>query len=631
MKKICLAFNTRQHAMKSLVIITNSTMAEKAVTLLACSVRKTSDLMAASCVIASEDANREIKAWLTVEDPQIVNDALKTEIEKISDSGVKMLGQINDTITAQRLSGIVKEHEIDIVYFPLDTSLSPDSLEIRYGQHLLQYLPCDVMLLDFGKKMQAIERLVIPMGLASSGHVIKRIIEIGNNELITTPLHITPNFGDDTARIAASELDLQLKEIGLTESHSWITPEVTVADGFHQGVIQTVRPNDVIILSGASIKLPHDLRIQIQRVRPQVAESILIGIFRPIALASKTKIGRLGRRFKNSLPELTLADRVSLFDRIQGGARTSADYVMMIGLSVLIASFGLLADNASVIIGAMLVAPFMAPLIGVGLALAQGNLSLMKRSAIATGTGLIIGLVLSFIIGLIVPLDELPLEMLARGNPNIVDLVIAFASGMAAAYAVSRESVAEAIVGVAIAAALVPPLSCVGIMLANNYISQSEGALMLLVTNLAAIALGAAFVFRRLGVPGTRTEFKSYVKIRRISVALILLIVLLSVPLGFRMAERLEVGQNRPVSFRVSSSVKQVVNDRVNQTEGLDVVLLGRSGSGHSKLIRIVLTSDKPIETSVVDGIKAEVKETLGRDTPVHISVFQSAIIDSTP
>ena len=78
----------------------------------------------------------------------------------------------------------------------------------------------------------------------------------------------------------------------------------------------------------------------------------------------------------------TLADRISLFDRIQGGSRLTADFIAMIGLSVLIASFGLMADNASVVIGAMLVAPFMTPLIGVGLALAQGNLALMKRSAL---------------------------------------------------------------------------------------------------------------------------------------------------------------------------------------------------------------------------------------------------------
>ncbi len=342
-------------------------------------------------------------------------------------------------------------------------------------------------------------------------------------------------------------------------------------------------------------------------------------------------MGRIGRRFKTALPELTIADRISLFDHIQGGAQLTTDFVAMMGLSVLIASLGLMADNASVVIGAMLVAPFIAPLIGVGLALSQGNLALMKRSAIATAAGLAVGLSLSFVLGLLVPLDELPLEILSRGDPDIVDMAIAFVSGMAGAYAISRKSVSESIVGVAIAAALVPPLACVGIMLANGHIVASEGALTLLVTNLAAISLGAAIVFRILGVPGTRTTCRSYLMVRRISFALTLLLLLLLIPLGFRMAKDLAVGQRRPMGFRVSSSVKKTVNDQVDQVEGLSVMFLSRSGSGQSKLIRVLLTADKPVPAAVIENIKANIKEDLGEDTPVRIAILQNAVILETP
>jgi uncharacterized hydrophobic protein (TIGR00271 family) len=411
---------------------------------------------------------------------------------------------------------------------------------------------------------------------------------------------------------------------------SWIKPQVVMADGFHQGILQTVEANDAIVLGGSSIKLIHDLRMQLLSLRPQIAENIAIGIFRPIELAAKTKLGRFGRRLKSAIPELTLADRVSLFDRIQGGARITPDFIAMISLSVMIASFGLMADNASVVIGAMLVAPFMTPLIGVGLALAQGNLALMKRSALATFVGLLVGIFLSFVLGVCVPLDELPLEILTRGDPDIVDMAIAFVSGMAAAYAVSRESVAESIVGVAIAAALVPPLACVGIMLANNHIFESKGAIVLLVTNLAAIALGAAFVFRRLGVPGTRTGNPSYVKIRWISTSLVVLLLLLAIPLGYRMADRLAVGQIRPMNFRVSSSVKKIVNERVDMVDGLEVMLMGRSGSGHSRLIRILLHADEPVPNSMIEYIKEGVQETVRKNTPVHIAVFQNAVAPRT-
>ena len=153
---------------------------------------------------------------------------------------------------------------------------------------------------------------------------------------------------------------------------------------------------------------------------------------------------------------------------------------------------------------------------------------------------------------------------------------------------------------------------------------------MLLVTNLAAIALGAAFVFRRLGVPGTRTEYRSYVKIRLVSTTLVLLLLLLSIPLVFRMAKQLAVGQIRPAFFRVSSRVKKVVNDRVDEEEGVSIMLLGRSGSGHSKLIRILLNAEKPLPVAVVEDIKADIRESLGGDTPILIGVFQNAVIKDT-
>jgi uncharacterized hydrophobic protein (TIGR00271 family) len=370
----------------------------------------------------------------------------------------------------------------------------------------------------------------------------------------------------------------------------------------------------------------HDLNQQIINFRPNIAESITIGVFRPRQFAAKTKVGRFTRRLKATLPILTLADRVSLFDRIQGGARVTPDYIVMMALSVLIASFGLVSDNTSVVIGAMLVAPFMTPLVGIGLALAQGNLALLKRSAKATGVGLIVGISVSFTIGIVVPMDELPLEVLARGDPNIVDMAIAFVSGMAAAYAVSRESVAEAIVGVAIAAALVPPLACVGIMIAEESIFEAEGAALLLLTNLAAIALGAAFVFRRLGVPGTRTGQPSHLKVRWVGISLNIIMILLVIPLVYRLAGQLAVGQTRPMSFRVSSSVKNAVQERIDREDNLDVIYMSRSGSGMSKRVRILLVSKEPVTTSLVEDIKLVVQDAQKVNSPVEIGVFLSAV-----
>jgi hypothetical protein len=118
--------------------------------------------------------------------------------------------------------------------------------------------------------------------------------------------------------------------------------------------------------------------------------------------------------------------------------------------------------------------------------------------------------------------------------------------------------------------------------------------------------------------------------IRRISTTLMLLLLFLSIPLIFRMANQLAVGQIRPMSFRVSNRVKRVVHDRVNQTEGLSVMSLGRSGSASSKLIRVILNTDKPVPSSVLEDIRADVKAIMGKDTPVLVGVFQNAVIPQT-
>jgi ABC-type nitrate/sulfonate/bicarbonate transport system ATPase subunit len=96
------------------------------------------------------------------------------------------------------------------------------------------------------------------------------------------------------------------------------------------------------------------------------------------------------------------------------------------------------------------------------------------------------------------------------------------------------------------------------------------------------------------------------------------------------MTDQLAVGQIRPMSFRVSNRVKHVVHDRVNQVEGLSVMSLGRSGSGYSKLIRIVLNTDKPVPAAVIEDIRADVKAVMGKKTPVLIGVFQNAVISPT-
>jgi uncharacterized hydrophobic protein (TIGR00271 family) len=199
-------------------------------------------------------------------------------------------------------------------------------------------------------------------------------------------------------------------------------------------------------------------------------------------------------------PRLSPADYVDLIQGLRSGSRLSVDFLIMLGLAAAIASLGLLQDSPAVVIGSMLLAPLMTPMIGCGLSLAQANPKLGWNSLVAIISGFLLTLAISFIVAVVTPGEEMTPQVLSRGSPNILDLMIALFSACAAAYALARPNLVGAVAGVAIATALVPPLCSAGISVAYQQYEIAGGAALLFATNLVAIILGAAVTFRYLGV-----------------------------------------------------------------------------------------------------------------------------------
>ena len=179
-------------------------------------------------------------------------------------------------------------------------------------------------------------------------------------------------------------------------------------------------------------------------------------------------------------------------------------FAALIALSSSIAAFGLLADSAGVVIGAMLVAPLMTPILAAAAATVRAlNRELLIAVAIiAAGTALAIavGALVSFIAGsTIVGATELPREVEARTFPGLLDLGIAVTAGAAAGYILPRRSATSALPGVGIAVALVPPLVVVGITLEAGADDEAANAFLLYVTNLAAIVFSASVMLLLAG------------------------------------------------------------------------------------------------------------------------------------
>lgn len=329
---------------------------------------------------------------------------------------------------------------------------------------------------------------------------------------------------------------------------------------------------------------------------------------------SRFWLRRLWERLSRPLPTLDHSERVRVRAQMRTAARADVDFYLLITLASAIATLGLMQSSAAVIIGAMLVAPLMSPILALGHAMVLGHLRLVRRSASSTLKGIGIALAVGAFFALLFPSSRITEEMMARGAPGLLDLLVALASGAAAAYAVSRQSVAAALPGVAIAAALVPPLCVSGFGLGASEMQLAGGALLLFTTNLCAIVLASAGVFLLLGFRPARALQGRWVW-RSIRFALLALVVI-SIPLGLRTRDVIE---ERQVELRMAEIFR---NAGVESVRGLDIrevrIERVRSASGEKELeVRLTVFSAEPLGNEDLRRFRDELQKE--SDLPVRV------------
>ena len=226
---------------------------------------------------------------------------------------------------------------------------------------------------------------------------------------------------------------------------------------------------------------------------------------------------------KGILPQLTRGAKPidELESMLELGAIPSFRFYFLVGLAAAIATLGLIANSTATIIGAMIIAPFMNPILSFSYALVSSQPKLLTKAMVTMLTGMVWVILISWLITLLAGTKIAGSEILARSNPNLLDLGVAIASGTAGAFAISRRGVsnADALPGVAIAVALVPPLCVVGIgfvfgaqpiidptvnpeyRVTHELLNMGQGAFLLFLTNLLAIVVcsGAVFILQGYG------------------------------------------------------------------------------------------------------------------------------------
>jgi uncharacterized hydrophobic protein (TIGR00271 family) len=216
-------------------------------------------------------------------------------------------------------------------------------------------------------------------------------------------------------------------------------------------------------------------------------------------------------------------------DSIRQGSVFDRAFVLSNLAATVIACAGLLGDSAATIIGAMLVATLMGPIMGIGLALVDFDNRLLRRSLAALFAGVLVVLTAATLLGGIAPNAAPTQEMMSRTAPRLLDLIVALASGAICAYAVASPRLIAAIVGVSIAVALVPPLTTAGIFLARAQWELAQGAFLLAFVNIVAIQVGASIALWLCGYRGQGQRMDAPVgsMLRREALSLVLILGLI--------------------------------------------------------------------------------------------------------
>lgn len=305
---------------------------------------------------------------------------------------------------------------------------------------------------------------------------------------------------------------------------------------------------------------------------------------------------------ERKLPLFTHAseeDYRELFVSLRDNAAASSSYQVLMVLSALLALTGLYANSAPVIIGAMILAPLMSPVVTLAMGLARTELNLIQRSLRTLTIGVAWGLACGIVLAWIMPLDLPTAEMRSRMSPTLLDLMVAVVSGVAGAYAYAKEEIAKSLAGVAIAVALVPPLSVAGIGLGWADWSMAGGALLLLITNLVGIALAASATFLVMG-------FAPFKRARTgLGITLVLMLII-SVPLYVAFTHLVQ-------KDRILEKIKLQVPAGQVELAGMPVTVDNiRVTLGEPHLVSVVLSSPARLSEVHVDELKEMIRDEIG-------------------
>ncbi len=272
--------------------------------------------------------------------------------------------------------------------------------------------------------------------------------------------------------------------------------------------IESAQPLDVMVDGEKVTQTPVEFRVKKQAVQFIASEKFWAEVSKESSEKETLKLSGLPvtneevSYVQGTLPFFTHASEnryKDLFADLRKQGKTESTYVTLMFLSTILATVGLFLNSASVVIGAMLLAPLMQPIVSTSMGVLRSDQSLLFSSMRTVLAGVLIALFSAASLALILPLENLTDEISARLSPSLLDLMVALVSGVAAAYAQNNEKIVGSLAGVSIAVALVPPLATAGIGLGWMNLDIFYQAFLLFITNFVGIIFAASLTFLVMG------------------------------------------------------------------------------------------------------------------------------------
>jgi uncharacterized hydrophobic protein (TIGR00271 family) len=445
-------------------------------------------------------------------------------------------------------------------------------------------------------------RILVPTaGGPNAIHALSMLLPLTNKSEITAMYVALEHLGPNEEAHGRARLRQTTQFLGAADR---IKTKLVTAETAMAGIVDEASQNYDLVVLGATKESSMD-RILFGDVPGAVVRDSKKAV--AIVRESRSRMGGVAKTLtwylQNTLPHMNLGQRTDAYVRIRRGARADTGFFLLIACSAIIASFGLMLNSGAVVIGAMLVAPLMYPIVATGLAIVQGDPRFLKLALGSSLRGVTLAIAVSVLIGFLNISDTLTPELMARTQPNLFDLGVAIFSGIAGAYALCHSDAAGALPGVAIAAALVPPLGTVGIAFSMGLYAESFGALLLFFTNFVAMSVATASVFLVLGFRPTLTKKdRQAIQSRSVRIALLLLMIVS----GILAYSTYRLAYDASAEARISDVVRA-------QVEEVTGAVLYEKQIDHFSRQRLEMRLTVQATDSISNGQVRELQEKIGQ------------------